>query len=236
MEDNKVKDGSYINIQSFMINDLHLKGNDLLIYAIIYGFSQDGETRFTGSLSYLAAWTQSSKQGVLKSLKKLVELGYIKKIERYNNGIKFCEYYSTQLTGVLNSVDRGIKQSLTGGIKQSLPNNIDINNIDNNKDNNIEIEGKPSRSRFTPPTLEEVKDYCRERNNHIDAEKFIDYYQARGWELGKGRKMKDWRAAVRTWERNNYGSKKPASHGGYKQGSAEDLENFYKMAKDWANT
>ena len=55
--------------------------------------------------------------------------------------------------------------------------------------------------RFTPPSAEEVKAYCKERNNTIDAEHFIDYYEARGWMLNKG-KMKDWKAAVRTWERN----------------------------------
>ena len=68
------------------------------------------------------------------------------------------------------------------------------------------------RTRFTPPTVEEVEDYCRERDNGIDAEHFIDYYEARGWELSKGRKVKDWKACVRTWERNN--RSKPARKAG----------------------
>lgn len=59
----------------------------------------------------------------------------------------------------------------------------------------------PTRSRFVPPTIGEVRSYCRERGSGIDAESFVDYYQARGWKLGKGQIMKDWRAAVRTWER-----------------------------------
>lgn len=54
---------------------------------------------------------------------------------------------------------------------------------------------------FSPPTVDEVKEYCNERGNSIKAEHFIDYYATRGWMLGKV-KMKDWRAAVRTWERN----------------------------------
>lgn len=57
---------------------------------------------------------------------------------------------------------------------------------------------------FTPPTVEEVKAYCAERRNGIDAEYFIDYYEARNWELTKGRKVKDWKACIRTWEKNNY--------------------------------
>lgn len=62
------------------------------------------------------------------------------------------------------------------------------------------IEEKPAkRQRFTPPTLEEVKAYCSERNNGIDPQTFIDYYESNGWMVGKG-KMKDWKATVRTWE------------------------------------
>lgn len=63
---------------------------------------------------------------------------------------------------------------------------------------------KRSSSRFTPPSLEEVKNYCKERKNEINAQNFIDFYSAKGWMIGKN-KMKDWRAAVRTWEaRNGY--------------------------------
>lgn len=67
------------------------------------------------------------------------------------------------------------------------------------------IIGQPSvaartRSSFQPPTLDEVAAYCRERNNGIDAQRFLDHYQANGWMVGKA-KMKDWRAAVRNWER-----------------------------------
>lgn len=60
------------------------------------------------------------------------------------------------------------------------------------------------RKRFAPPTLEEVKAYCLERNNGIDPQAFIDYYAARGWKLGKDT-MKDWKAAVRTWENRRKG-------------------------------
>lgn len=57
----------------------------------------------------------------------------------------------------------------------------------------------PARKRFTPPTLAEVTAYCRERQNAVDPQRFIDYYTARGWKLNKT-SMKDWKAAVRTWE------------------------------------
>ena len=58
---------------------------------------------------------------------------------------------------------------------------------------------KKETNRFTPPTPSEVDEYCRERNNGISGQQFVDWNQAKGWLIGKG-EMKDWRAAVRTWE------------------------------------
>ena len=63
--------------------------------------------------------------------------------------------------------------------------------------------------RFTPPTPGEVSEYCNERKNGVDAEKFCAYYAANGWKVGKN-PMKDWRAAVRSWEKNCFESGKPA--------------------------
>lgn len=69
---------------------------------------------------------------------------------------------------------------------------------------------KPQKTkRFTPPTVEEVRAYCKERGNNVDAEKFVAYYTANGWKVGRNA-MKDWRAAVITWERKD-GTKKPES-------------------------
>ena len=120
--ENRVKDGNYYVVQGFMVKDLELKGLEKDVYAIIYGFSQAENQTFTGSLQYLADWTNSSKQGILKCLNSLIEKGLIAKKENVINNVKFVEYYSTEFNG-------GIKQSLTGGIKQSLTNNIDYNNI-----------------------------------------------------------------------------------------------------------
>ena len=83
-------------------------------------------------------------------------------------------------------------------------------------------KSQPTRTHFTPPTLEEVKAYCIERNNNIDAEYFIDFQEARGWVLSNGKKMKDWKATIRTWERNNY-NRKPVN-----KNSKEDAINVVK--------
>lgn len=88
-----VKSDNYINIQGWMISELSLKNSELLIYAIIYGFSQDGHGRFRGTLAYLMDWTQASKPTVLKALDVLQERGLIVKDEvALLNGQRGVEY------------------------------------------------------------------------------------------------------------------------------------------------
>lgn len=66
----------------------------------------------------------------------------------------------------------------------------------------------PPARPFIPPVLEEVRLYCRQRNNNVDAQAFIDFYESKGWLVGRT-KMKDWKAAVRTWERYSFGKEQP---------------------------
>lgn len=76
-----------------------------------------------------------------------------------------------------------------------------------NKNEKNEKNEKNNIRRFTPPTYEQVSSYCLERNNNVDAHRFVDHYEANGWMRGKT-KMKDWKAAVRFWERNDGGGPK----------------------------
>ena len=110
-----MQDKSYITIQGWMRTELDLRGNDLLVYAIIYGFSQTNNQKFTGSLQYLADWCGATKQGIMKNLTNLVDRGLIEKEDRYINGVKFVEYYTTMFNG---------------GVKHSLTNNIEKDNIE----------------------------------------------------------------------------------------------------------
>ena len=61
---------------------------------------------------------------------------------------------------------------------------------------------REARKRFSPPSAAEVREYCRERENAVDAESFVDFYAAKGWKVGNA-PMKDWKAAVRTWEKRD---------------------------------
>lgn len=203
-----IKRENYFQVSGWMLTDLNLKGNELLVYAIIYGFSQKEGQFYNGSLQYLAAWTGASKRTIINTLTSLVDKGFLNKQEQYINGVKVCFYNAIYeckncTTGAEIAPGGGEKIS-SGGAKiakvgeKTAPNNI-VNNINNNNINNIESK---SVSRFTPPTLKEVESYCQERNNDVNAERFIDYYTSNGWMVGKN-KMKDWKAAVRNWERTN---------------------------------
>lgn len=92
----------------------------------------------------------------------------------------------------------------------------DKNSIDKNRLDKSSIEecgaDKPPRTRFAPPTVQEVKAYCNEKGYPVDAERFVDYYTSNGWMVGRN-KMKDWKAAVRTWVKKEDQLKKPLKTG-----------------------
>jgi len=82
--------------------------------------------------------------------------------------------------------------------------NVNGNVINLYRGNSDELPGEKKQTRFIPPTVEEVRAYCRERGNTVNPETFVDFYTGKGWMVGKN-KMKDWKAAVRTWEKNRDG-------------------------------
>ena len=121
--------------------------------------------------------------------------------------------------------------------------------IDTNNTNNYRENRNDSKKRFVVPTAEEVAAYCRERGNKVDAQRFVDFYTSKGWQIGK-EPMRDWRACVRTWERNgrdrvevsgSTGATRPAKTVAAQQYSQrdysdEDEEAFARMlatAKNW---
>ena len=86
-------------------------------------------------------------------------------------------------------------------------------------------EPAPKRKRFTPPTLDELQAYICEQGYNVDAQRFLDHYEAVGWKVGKN-PMKDWRAAVRTWNnREQEKQLKPVLH---RDNDVADLSTLYK--------
>ena len=115
---------------------------------------------------------------------------------------------------------------------QSYSNNTDNDNDNDNDNENDSIENakaSPSapthkRKRFVKPSLSEIEEYCMSRSNGIDATKFFDFYESKGWKVGN-QPMKDWRACVRTWERKE-GSPHPLPRHN-QEGENEDVFKAY---------
>ena len=95
------------------------------------------------------------------------------------------------------------KQQLIGTVEPVALSNVTVTHLELELEEELEedkdIKPKEKAKRFVPPTLEEIKEYCDSRNRGVDPEKWLNHYQAKGWLIGKN-KMKDWKAAVRTWE------------------------------------
>lgn len=99
------------------------------------------------------------------------------------------------------------------------------------KDISNEISKKSTRQKkFVPPTVEEVSAYCLERKNKVDAAYFVDHYTSNGWKVGK-QNMKDWKAAVRTWEKNGYNQPSKKQDAVEPNGYSFDLEEYERSHK-----
>ena len=163
-----------------------LEGKEADVFAVIQGFSQEGQGCFYGSLSKLSSFcgikSKTTTQNILKSL---VEKGALIKSDEVRNGVKFCSY-------TINRNWHGISKIDMGGISEIDTNNKEDININNTLSNK-------GRTKFHKPSIEEIRLYCQERNNKVDPERFFNFYESKGWVVGKS-PMKDWKAAVRTWE------------------------------------
>lgn len=135
----KVRKENYIHIPGWAVCELGLKGNELLIYAIIHGFSQEENQTFRGSIRYLVDWTGSSKMTVIRALRSLETKKLIRKIERFENGVKFCEYCVTRYENLQKEPDNEmipvVSKWYRGGIKM-IPNILE-NNLGTNSINRI---------------------------------------------------------------------------------------------------
>lgn len=146
-------------------------------------------------------WASNNYFARLYKVSPSVITNWVKALERENLIVVDYEKNGKEITkriirivGIQN-IEYVFNKNGEGYSKYIKDNNTSNNNTSNKKEIYKE-------KRFIKPTLEEVKEYCLERNNNVDAEAFIDYYEANGWVQGKGKPIKDWKACVRTWERN----------------------------------
>lgn len=147
-----------------------------------------------------------SRGKVKRYLDMLENLGMIKKNGTpYGTLITIENYTKYQGEYSQDDISLDTSDSTSGDTSDSTSDGTHKKNV--KKDKNVknvkkDIYISADERHIVPPTLEMVARYCTERNNGVDPQKFIDWYEARGWLVGKT-KMKDWQAAVRTWERND---------------------------------
>ena len=152
---------TYYTVQGWMVSELGLKGNALAVYAIIYGFSQDGNSEYQGSARYLAEWLGCSRTTVMNTLKNLVANGYLEKRDIFQNGVCYCTY--TSIRHPVQNLDRGCTETVQGvyrnctgdvqnldrGCTETVHNTTRDNYRDIDRDNNRDIEA--AQNAPTPP-------------------------------------------------------------------------------------
>ena len=183
-----MRDENYINIQGWMINRLGLKGNELLLYAIIYGFSQDGQSEYYGSLRYVSEALSISRPTAIKIIRDLLKKRLIIRTKESHYKI-----------GVVKKLYQGGKETLPLGGKETLPNNNNTNNNNNNGDflkksqseisfqkveDNIETRREFMERKKLPYTPR--KQTPKQRNSFEElrkSQKVIDYFKSKGKEI-----------------------------------------------------
>ena len=163
-----------------------LTPNAKLLYAEITALINMNGDCFASN-KYFADLYSKSKTTVSKWVSELVKEGFVEIDLTYKEGTK--------------EIDNRYIRILKGGVKEN--NNSPI--VKNLKDNTIMVNTNTTYSN-KKPSVQEIKDYCIDRNNGIDAEQFFDFYESKNWYVGKN-KMKDWRACIRTWEKRQVKTK-----------------------------
>ena len=213
----------FVSIQNDAIRDdrLSLAARGLLVYMLSmsdgWGFSVSG----------LVQALKISRPTLIRYLKELQDAGYVSITKEQNKLGQFSgKSWTVYETPKSHSKENRTTENLTT-VNHSQKNRtteflpLRTTKYKNNQNTKSNTRTR-TREKFTPPTLEDVTAYCQERQNNVDPQRWLDYYTANGWRVGKN-PMKDWKAAVRTWERSGYNNapRKPAPHPGQNPATAE---------------
>ena len=193
---NKTADYTVMSNTHFKEKEMSLKAKGLLSMMLSLPDTWDY------SIAGLVSLSKDGKDSVMNALAELEEFGYLIRTRIVNEKGQFAGYdyniYENPQTENPYSEKPKTEKPPQLNTKESIPKELNTQKI---------YGEEPKRKRFVPPTLEDVQAYCLERKNNVNPERFIDYYTSNGWKVGKNT-MRDWRAAVRTWERNGYSSGK----------------------------
>lgn len=208
----------YYQIWDFMTEDLDLKKNELLVYALIYSFSRKKNTRFNGSVAYIAARTNASVRDVKYSIASLKKKGLIKVFKK--NATR-CEYYAVKPDKVDEEVSAKIapindnevsakiapfsKKQEGAKIAPPLVQNLHSTGAkiahNNKRDNKNIYKDRLGLTKKIPdiPTREEVHEYVAKNNLKIDPDKYFDINEKNHWITVAGTPVRCWKNHLRFW-------------------------------------
>lgn len=199
---------NYIHVPGYAVVRLGLSGNELLCYSLIHGFTQDGETEFCGSLSYIASALNVTKQNAKKIIDRLIERGLIMKREVFVSNIKLCRYAT---------ISNGVAETATGGGAKTATDisNIDITNNDNRdnqlfpSDDSITVT-RPKRTSeplclFADSRYSDYEAFakCFDTAEFRDIDLVYYFHAVADWSASKGAKKRDWIATARNFIRGD---------------------------------
>ena len=247
MEARTFKIDNYITVPGFAIIELGLSGNDLLCYSLIYGFTQDEETEFMGSLSYVASALNVTRQNAKKVIDRLIERGLVDKREMFFSGVKFCHYVAKRngvaesATGRCRNNNGGVAETVTGGVAKSATN-ITNKDITNDNDKDIAADGG-----LFPEMVQKKVKHLFSESPYFDKDKFLERFQGEyeagvdveyyynavaDWSASNGQKKMDWIATARNWMRKDDADGKLRKRMGRGVALSPDAVDYLKSMAD----
>ena len=196
MENQRMKKSYYAIIPSNVRYDSTLTPNAKLLYGELTALANQ-EGYCWASNGYFSELYSATTRSISKWISQLAAQGYIN-IELIYEGkqvkqrrIWIAEPHEVKDTTPRSNLPTPIEDNFHTLGKECSKRILQVNNTINTTSN---------KGRFARPTVNEIKDYCLERNNAIDADRFFDFYESKGWLVGKN-KMKCWKSSIRTWEK-----------------------------------
>ena len=197
----------YAIIPAIIRYDIELSANAKLLYGEITALcNEKGYCWATNE--YFAKLYNVSERTVTEWVKILQNKGYIHthiETKRYEDGtVKKIRYIHIEFL-CQNHIEEKPQNHIEEKPQNHIEENFAYNNtyINNTKENKLYKYNLKESKNFTPPTLDEIKEYCKQRNNNIDPQYFYDFFSVSNWIDSNGKQVKNWKQKIITWERNN---------------------------------
>ena len=185
----KLNNTDGFHLYGWMVNELHLKGGELFVFALVNQFSQSEAGIYKGGVPYICQWTGWAPNTVRKYLRNLESAGLIKSIRGDINGVPFCDYQTINVPTLQNLKDT-LQELKEYPSKDEVPTLQNLRGEYNNKNR------KGNNTTPTIPSVEEVAEHARQKG-FADPEGFAAYYveynNNRGWIAANGKPIVGWK-------------------------------------------